>query len=126
MPLVTTISPLFFLLLLPEVLLHLAKALDCLARTEILQFEELPDLDLSFLAVDGGIGKAPRPFHRFFPRLYLDDRVAGDELLRLGERPVDHGALATRVLDAPALRARLQARAIESEEHTSELQSQSN
>src|SRR6266699_4042998 len=111
MPLVTIISP--FLRLLLEVLLHFAKALDRLARTEILELEELPDLDLAFLAVDGGIGKAPRPLHRFFPRLHLDDRVAGDELLRLGERPVDHGALATRVLDAPALRARLQARAIE-------------
>src|SRR6266571_3693613 len=111
MPLVTIISP--FLLLLLEVLLHFAKALDRLARTEILELEELPDLDLAFLAVDGGIGKAPRPLHRFFPRLHLDDRVAGDELLRFGERSVDHGALRSRVLDAPALRARLQARGVE-------------
>src|SRR5258708_37558538 len=113
MPLVTTISPLFFLLLLPEVLLHLAKALDRLARTEILQFEELPDLDLGFLAVDGGIGKSPRPLHRFFPRLYLDDRVAGDELLRLGERPVYHSPLPTKLLDAPPLRPPLPAHSIE-------------
>src|SRR6266581_1568458 len=111
MPLVTII--LLFLLLLPEFLLHLAKAIDRLTRTEILQLEELPDLDLGFPAVDGGIGKAPRPLHRFFTRLHLDDRVAGDELLRLGEGPVDHGALRSRVPDAPALRARLQARGIE-------------
>src|SRR5713226_398068 len=107
MLLVTIISPLFFLLLLPQVLLHLAKTIDRFARSEVLQLEELPDLDLGRPAVDGGIGKAPRPLHRLFPRLDLDDRVAGDELLRFGEGPVDHGALATGVLDAPALRARL-------------------
>src|SRR5258706_9968143 len=113
MLLVTIISPLFFLLPLLEVLLNLAKAIDRFARSEVLQLEELPDLDLGRSAVDGGIGEAPSPFHRFFPGLHLDDRVAGDELLRLGEGPVDHGALRARVLDPPALRARLQARCIE-------------
>src|SRR6266568_777059 len=113
MLLVTTISPLSLLRLLPEVLLHLAKAIDRLARSEVLQLEELPDLDLGRPAVDGGIGKASRPLHRLFARLHLNDRVAGDEFLGFGEGPVDHGALATRVFDAPALRTRLQARGIE-------------
>src|SRR5690348_8119772 len=90
-------------LFLLQLLFHLAEALDRLARSEILQLEELPDLDLGRPAVDGGIGIAPRPFHRLFARLHLDDGVAGDELLRLGEGPVDHGAPGSRVLDAPAL-----------------------
>src|SRR6266581_6383296 len=118
--LVTSISPLSFLLLLLEVLLHLAKAIDRFARSEVLQLEELPDLDLGRPAVDGGIGEAPRPFHRLFPRLHLDDRVAGDQLLRLGEGPVDHGALRARVLDAPAFRACLEAGGVE--EHACFLQ----
>src|SRR6267143_5492209 len=113
MLLVTIISPLSLLLLLPEVLLHLAKALDRLARSEILELEELPDLDLGFLAIAGGIGITPRPFHRLFPRLHLDNRVAGDQLLNLGEGPVDHGALGSRVLDSPALLARLEPGGIE-------------
>src|SRR6266480_2062505 len=99
------------LLLLPD--FHLAKALDRLARSEVFQLEELPDLDFGLSSVDGRIGKAPRPFHRLFARLHLDDGVAGDELLRLGKGPVDHGALRARVFDSPALRARLQARGIE-------------
>src|SRR5258705_574923 len=87
---------------------HLAKALDRVAGAKIVQLEELPDLDLAFLAVDAGIGKAPRPFHRLFARFDLDDRVACDQLLRFGEGPVDHGALRSCVLDAPALGARLE------------------
>ena len=58
------------------------------------------------------IRKAPRPFERFLPRLHLNHRVAGDQLLRLGEGPVDDGALASGIFDAPALRARLQAAGI--------------
>src|SRR5438552_5508718 len=99
------------LLLLPD--FHLAKALDRFARSEVFQLEELPDLDFGLSSVDGRIGKAPRPFHRLFPRLHLDDGVAGDDLLRFGEGPVDHDALRARVLDAPALGARLQAGGIE-------------
>src|SRR6267154_6666925 len=72
---------------------------------KILHLEELPDLDLALLAVDGGVGKAPRPFRCLLARFHLDDRVTGDQLLRFGERPVDHGALRSRVLDAPALGA---------------------
>src|SRR5260221_1611375 len=102
-----------FSLLLFEALFHLAKALDRLTRTEILQLEELPDFDLRRPAVDGGIRKAPRPFHRLFARLHLNDRVAGDEFLRFGEGPVDYGALRARVFHAPAFRARLKARGVE-------------
>src|SRR5437899_7783231 len=57
-----------------------------------------------FRSFSRGIRETFGPLERFFPRLPLDERVAGDELLRLGERPVDHGALSSCVLDAPALR----------------------
>src|SRR5687768_4566357 len=98
-------------------LLHLGPqflvAIQRFAGSEVLELEELPNLDLAVLAADGGIGEAPGPFHRFFARLHLDEGVAGDELLRLGEGAVDDRALASGVLDAPALLARLQPRAVE-------------
>jgi hypothetical protein len=53
-------------------------------------------------------GDALRPFDRLLPRLHLDQPVAGDQLLRLGEGSVDHGALSSGELDARALRARLE------------------
>src|SRR3989441_4300817 len=87
---------------------QLAEALHRLARREVVQLEQLAHLDLAFLAVRSRIGIAPGPFHGLFFRLHLNKRVAGDELLRLGEGPVDHGALPSGVLDAPALRARLE------------------
>src|SRR2546427_6663321 len=61
------------------------------------------------------------PRSTLFPYTTLFRSEAGDQLLCLGERPVDHGPLASREPDTRALRARLR-----SEEHTSELQSQSN
>src|SRR2546428_410308 len=87
---------------------QLAEALHRLARREVVQLEQLAHLDLAFLAVRSRIGIAPGPFHGLFFRLHLNKRVAGDELLRLGEGPVDHGALPSGELDAHALRARLE------------------
>ena len=37
--------------------------------------------------------EARHPFDRLILRLHLEQREAGDQLLRLGERPVDHGDL---------------------------------
>src|SRR4029077_10060836 len=44
---------------------HLAKAVNRVALAEILQLEHLANLDLAISTIDGGIGKAPRPFERF-------------------------------------------------------------
>src|SRR3954467_14350806 len=84
---------------LPEVLLHLAELVDRLARGEVLELEELPHLDLAVAAVDRRIREAPRPLERLLARLHLDDAVAGDQLFRLGERSIHHGALRSRILD---------------------------
>src|ERR1051325_882072 len=92
---------------------HLAEALYRLALAEVVQLEQLAHLDLPFLPVQGRVGEAPRPLHRLFLGLYLDERVASDQLLRLGEGPVDHGALFPGVRDTPALRARLQPGGVE-------------
>src|SRR3989449_1059288 len=92
---------------------HLAEALHRLAVPEVVQLEQLAYLDLAFLAVQRGIGKAPGPFHGFFLRFHLDDGVARDQLLCFGEGTVDHGALLSRVLDAPSLRRRLESRGVE-------------
>src|SRR5687768_8041630 len=86
----------------------LAEALERRALREILQLEILPHFDLGRAAVDRRVREALRPLERFGARVDVDDRVAGDELLRLGERPVDDGALLAVVLYAPAFRARLQ------------------
>src|SRR5262249_28669913 len=83
------------------------------ARAEVLQLEQLAHLDLGVLALAGGIREALRPRKRLFPRLHLDDGVAGHQLLRFGERPVADVALAARVSDAPTLRTRLKTRGIE-------------
>src|SRR5688500_17573383 len=83
------------------------------AVAEVLELEEPAHLDLARAAVDGRVGEALGPGERLFARLDVDDGVAGDQLLRLGERPVDEGALAALlVLDAPALVARAPARAV--------------
>src|SRR5262245_42774153 len=96
------------LVLLP-LLFHLEEALDRLAVAEVLELEQLPHLDLGLAAVVRRVGVASRPFHRFLARLHLDQRVAGDQLLRLGEGAVDHGALAAGgVLHPPAELAALQ------------------
>src|SRR6266498_3562767 len=71
---------------------------------EVLRLEYLPDLDLG-PAVERS---ALQPLDRLFLRLHLPQPEAGDELLRLGERPVDHGPLASVEPDPHAFRARLE------------------
>src|SRR5262245_10808058 len=100
-------------LLLLALLFHLAEALDAFAVAEVLELEQLAHLELRLAAVDRRVGEAPRPLHRLLARLHLDQGVARDQLLRLGERPVDHGALRSRVLHAPAGLAGLESRGVE-------------
>src|SRR5437016_3600446 len=68
--------------------------------TEVRRLEHLADFDLGPL--ERG---ALEPLDRLFLRLHLPQPEAGDQLLRLGEGPVDHGPLPTREPDARALRA---------------------
>src|SRR5712691_2821747 len=88
-----------------------AEAIHCFARSEVVQLVQLAHLDLAIL--QRGIGETPGPFERLFARLDLNERVPGDELLRLGEGTVDQGALLPGVFDAPALRAGLESRGVE-------------
>src|SRR5712692_4567098 len=73
---------------------------------EVFRLEHLANLDLR-LAREG-IRAALEPFNRLCLRLHLPQPEAGDQLLRLGERPVDHGALDSREPDPRALRAWLE------------------
>src|SRR5438445_12457264 len=59
--------------------IHFAEALHRLAGAEVVQLEQLAHLDLAFLPVQGGIGKAPGPFHGFFLRFHLDDVLPRDQ-----------------------------------------------
>src|SRR5262249_9100389 len=99
------------LFLLGELFADLAVMLDRIARREILELEELADLDLAVALVR--IGAALDPLDRLLQRLDLEDPVAGDQLLGLGERPVDDGALGAGEAYARALGARLQPGAFE-------------
>src|SRR5438034_11234911 len=81
------------------------------ALAEILHLEELADLDFAVPLVR--VRAALHPLDRLGLVLHLDDPVAGDQLLGLGEWPVDHAALAAFEADARALRARLQPGAVE-------------
>src|SRR6266851_6843535 len=89
---------------LAELFLPLHELPARVAGSEVRRLEHLPDLDLGVL--EGG---ALEPFDRLLLRLHLPQPEPGDELLRLGKRPVDHGLLPFREPDAGALRARLQA-----------------
>src|SRR5438132_4284500 len=80
-------------------------------RRKVLQLEKRADLALALRA------KAPRgvnlheslgPLDRLGLRRELEDRVAGDQLLRFREGPVDHRALASGVPDPRPLRAGLE------------------
>src|SRR5262245_1710228 len=71
--------------------------------TEVLRLEHLANLHLGVL--EGG---PLEPFDRLFPRLHLPQPEAGDQLLRLGERSVDHRPLSPGELDAHPLRTRVQ------------------
>src|SRR2546422_2918145 len=79
------------LLLLPEL------GLEC--GTEVLGLEHLANLDLGAVTEGGPLD----PRDRFLLRLHLPQPEAGDQLLRLGEGPVDHRPLASREPDARPL-----------------------
>src|SRR4030095_12438376 len=90
-----------------EILLQLAGPVDRLARGEVLQLEQLAKLDLALAAFSMRRGNPLGPLDRLVPGFHLDQPVTGDELLRLGEGPVDHARLAAGELDARALRGRV-------------------
>ena len=73
---------------------------------EVLGLEHRPDLDHAVIAV--GVRDPLDPLDRLVERLDLPQPVARQQLLGLGERAVDHLALAARERDADALRARMQ------------------
>src|SRR5688572_24480745 len=100
---------------------NVAEALNRLARAEVFQLEELTDFNLPIRPLAGGIGEAIGPFHRLFLRFHLNERVAGNELLGFGKRPIDDSTLSSRVLDARPLRAWLEARGIEQDTGLDEL-----
>src|SRR5690606_31848892 len=75
---------------------------------EVLGLEHRADLDLGLLA-GHRIRAAPDPLERLLHRLDLPDPEAGDQLLGLGEGPVDDGLLAAAEAHALALAARVQA-----------------
>src|SRR3989442_9933509 len=72
--------------------------------TEVVRFKDLANLDLEAVIER----RTLEPLDRLFFGLHLPQPEAGDQLLRLGERPVDHGPLGSREPDTRALRARLQ------------------
>jgi hypothetical protein len=90
----------------PQLLLLLAQ-LGRQLLAEVVGLEDGPQLDDPVRA--GRVARDPlRPFECLLDRLHLPDPVAGEQLLRLGERPVDHLLLGAREVDARALRARMQ------------------
>src|SRR5690606_7232940 len=67
---------------------------------EVLDLEHLPDLDLTIVE-----GDALDPLDRLLLRLDLDQPEPGDQLLRLGEGPVDDGPVLPVEAHARAPRA---------------------
>src|ERR1022692_2890931 len=91
---------------------HRAKAFDRLARTAFVELDEGADLALALGAKPprgGNLDKALGPLDCLGLRRELKDRVAADQLLCFGERPVDYHAFAAGVSDPRALRAWLEA-----------------
>src|SRR6185437_3772397 len=70
---------------------------------KVVGFEDLPDLHFGVVE-----RRAPEPRDRLILRLHLPDPEACNQLLRLGERSVDHRRLAVRELHAGALGTRLE------------------
>src|SRR5262249_58499581 len=73
---------------------------------EILGLKYLANFDISLLVM--GIGTAFQPPDRLFHRFTLPNPKPGEQLLRFGERTIDHGPLTSRKSDTHAFRARLQ------------------
>src|SRR6266702_1694253 len=83
--------------------------------TEVVRLEHLANLHFTFLE------RGPfQPLDGLAERLHLPQPETGDQLLRLGEGPVDHRPLAPGEPDARALGARLQP--LPSEHHARFLQ----
>src|SRR5262249_26966810 len=74
---------------------------------EIVRFEDLADLDFGLFVVR--IRAALEPLDRFLARTNLPEPEAGDQLLGLGKRAVDDGALVSRETYPHALRAGMKA-----------------
>src|SRR5438093_2247827 len=89
--------------LLAQALLSRAQLARGVARREVLGLEHLADLHLGVLA-----RSTLEPLDRLRLGLHLPEPEAGDQLLGLGERPVDHGPLPAGEPDPRALRAGLQ------------------
>src|SRR4249919_144002 len=90
----------------PDPLLLLAQ-LGRQLLAEVLGLEDLADFDLARLVVR--VGAALDPLHRLLEGAHLHQPVAGDQLLGLGEGPVDHGPLAVAAeADPGALGGRVQ------------------
>src|SRR6267143_413954 len=87
-------------------LLFLFPELGSKLRTEVLRLEHLANLNLGFPFM--GTRAAFDPLDRLFHRPHLPQPEAGDQLLGLGECPVDHGPLLSREPHALALRTRVE------------------
>src|SRR5437763_11238949 len=72
---------------------------------EVLRLEHAADLDLLVALLER---RAPDPLDGLLHGLHLPQPEAADQLLGLGERAIDHAALAAAELDAHALGARVQ------------------
>src|SRR5687768_6459523 len=92
---------------------ELAETIDGFARSEVIQLEQLANLDLAFLVIAERGGEALRPLDALLSRLHLDERVAGDDLLRLGEGTIDPGASSAGESDACPFRRWLESRCVE-------------
>jgi hypothetical protein len=66
---------------------------------KILGLEDLADFDFGLL-VGHGVGAAFYPPDRLFHRFALPEPEASDQLLGLGEGPIDDGALVAGEVDA--------------------------
>src|SRR5439155_449743 len=99
---------------------HLPMLLDRRAGSKVFQFEELANLDLTFLALTLRIGRPLGPFDSFFFRLHVDDPITGDQFFGFSKGPINHGLLSSRELDSRSFGARLQSREID-ENKTAEL-----
>src|SRR5688500_16484488 len=80
---------------------QLSLVFDRFARWEVTELEHLANLAHT---VAGYFEEALGPFNRVFLRIRLEQREAGDQLLCLGKRAVDHGAGRSRQPDARAFR----------------------
>src|SRR4029450_1932114 len=86
----------------------LAEFVERAAFAEVLELEHPAHLDLAVRAVERRIGELPAPLDGLFTGFDVDDRVAGDEFLGLGERTVDDGPVGAAIAHAPPLRRRLE------------------